>query len=171
MIKIMGALMIVCGTAAWGIGSVMRMKNRVAAIQSFIASADIIRDEICINLTPLMRVMEIAGESAPAPAAQFYRNVAAKAEELPTQGFFGIWMKALEECRGLVLGEEERTVLIRLGSGLGKYDCDSQGRVISAARKNLERIEDKAERERNANSKLHAFLGVAAGMMAVVVLI
>ena len=171
MIKIIGALMIVCGTAAWGIGSVMRMKNRVRTIRSFIDSADIIRDEICINLTPLVRVMEIAGQTAPAPAAQFYRSVAENAKELSVQGFFGIWMKALEESRGLILGEEERTVLIRLGSGLGKYDCESQGRVISSAKKNLERIEDKAERERNANSKLHAFLGVAAGMMAVVVLI
>ena len=78
MIKIIGALMIVCGTTFWGIGSVMRMKNRVAALQSLIVSADIMRDEICVNLTPLMRVMEIAGQASPEPAAQFYKSVAAK---------------------------------------------------------------------------------------------
>ena len=171
MIKIIGALMIVCGTTFWGIGSVMRMKNRVTALQSLIVSADIMRDEICVNLTPLMRVMEIVGQASPEPAAQFYRRVAAKEDEISEQGFFGIWMKSLKECGNLVAGEEERDVLIRLGSGLGKYDCDSQGRIISTAKKSLERIEAKAERERNANSKLHAFLGVAAGMMAVVVLI
>jgi len=171
MIKIIGALMIVCGTAAWGIGSVMRMKNRVVTLRSLITSLDIIKDEICVNLTPLPKVMELAWKASPKPASRFYKSVYSKVPEIPQEGFFGIWMKSLDECKELTMDTEERDVLIRLGSGLGKYDFDSQGRVIASAKRNLERIEDRAEKERAANSKLHAFLGVAAGMMAVVVLI
>lgn len=171
MIKVLGALMIVGGTTAWGIGSVLKMKNRVLTIRSLIAALDMIRDEICINLTPLMRVMEMAAGTVPAPAADFFRAVSCKSGNMAQQGFYGIWMDALNESRTMTIGEEERDVLIRLGSGLGKYDSESQGRVIATAKKNLERIESRTEKERAANSKLHAFLGVAAGMMAVVVLI
>ena len=171
MIKIIGAMMIVCGTAAWGIGSVIKMRNRVITLRALIESLDIMRDEICINLTPLPKVMELTGKAAPRPVNQFYKNVAAKTAEIPQQGFFGIWMSALDESTLLTMGSDERDVLIRLGSGLGKYDCASQGRIIESAKKSLERIEDRAEKERTANSKLHAFLGIAAGMMAVVVLI
>ena len=170
MVKIIGAMMIICGTAAWGIGSVAKMKNRVATINSLADSLEVMKDEICINLTPLPKVMEIVGKVSGKPAAQFYRKVASKTSDIPQYGFFGIWMQALDEG-GLTLGNEERDVLIRLGSGLGKYDCDSQGRIITSAKKSLERIGERAEREKNANSKLHAFLGVAEGMMAVVVLI
>ncbi|MBQ8831753.1 MAG: stage III sporulation protein AB [Oscillospiraceae bacterium] len=171
MIKIVGALLIICGTAAWGMSSVARMKNRVITLRSLITSLDIMRDEICVNLTPLPKVMELTGKAAPKPAGKFFRNVASKTDDIPQQGFFGIWMQALDDGCGMTLEEDERDVLIRLGSGLGKYDCDSQGRVIMTAKKSLERIEERAEKDKNANSKLHAFLGIAAGMMAVVVLI
>lgn len=171
MIKAVGALMIICGTAAWGMRSVSKMKNRVLTLRSLIASLDIMRDEICVNLTPLPKVMELAGKTSPKPASRFYKSVASKTGDIPQQGFFGIWMQSLDESIGADLADEERDILIRLGSGLGKYDFESQGRVIMTARKNLERIESMAEKEKNANSKLHAFLGVAAGLMAVVVLI
>ena len=170
MVKIIGAMMIICGTAAWGMGSVAKMKNRVMTINSLADSLGVMKDEICINLTPLPKVMEIVGKSSTKPASQFYRKVASKTSDIHEYGFFGIWMQALDEGN-LTLGNEERDVLIRLGSGLGKYDCDSQGRIIASAKKSLERIGERAEKEKNANSKLHAFLGVAAGMMAVVVLI
>ena len=171
MIKVIGALLIICGTTVWGMSSVSKMKNRVLMLRSLITSLDIMRDEICVNLTPLPKVMEIMGKASPKPASRFYKNIASKTEQIPQLGFFGIWMQALDESVGQTIGDEERDVLIRLGSGLGKYDFDSQGRVIMTAKKNLERIEERAEKEKNANSKLHAFLGVAAGMMAVVVLI
>ena len=171
MIKIIGALMIICGTAAWGLGSAAKMRNRVTTLNSLIESLDVMRDEICVNLTPLPKVMELTGKTAPKPAGQFYKNVASKIGEISQKGFYGIWMQALDENSSMTLGNEERDVLVRLGAGLGKYDFDSQGRIIMSAKRNLERIEEKAEKEKNANSKLHTFLGIAAGMMAVVVLI
>ena len=171
MIKVMGALLIICGTATWGMSSIARMKNRVVTLNALIASLDIMRDEICINLTPLPKVMEIMGKTAPRPVNQFYKKVSLKTEDISQHGFYEIWIQALNESGKMILGEEEREVLMRLGAGLGKYDCDSQGRVIMTAKRSLERIERKAEKEKSANSKLHAFFGVAAGMMAVVVLI
>ena len=171
MIKAVGALMIICGTAAWGFKSVTKRKNRVLTLRALIVSLDIMRDEICVNLTSLPKVMEILGKASPKPASRFYKTVASRTCDIVNDGFFGIWMKSLDECLGQNLADEERDVLIRLGSGLGKYDFESQSRVIMTAKKNLERIENTAENEKNANSKLHAFLGVAAGLMAVVVLI
>ena len=167
MIKIIGALMIVCGTAAWGLGSVIKMRNRVSAVKSLAESMDIMRDEICVNLAPVTDVLKIMADTAGKPASEFYGDVYSNLDKIPNIGFFGVWMQALDES---VFENEERDVLIRLGAGLGKYDFESQGRIINTAKKSLKRIEEKAEAERAVNSKIHAFLGVAAGMMAVVVL-
>lgn len=159
--------MILCGTAAWGMGSVIKMRNRVYAVRSLAESMDLMRDEICVNLTPVKDVLKIMADTAGRPACEFYRDVYSHLDKLPNIGFFGVWMQALDES---VFDNDERDVLIRLGAGLGKYDFESQGRIINTAKKSLKRIEEKAEAERAVNSKLHAFLGVAAGMVAVVVL-
>lgn len=170
MLKILGALLIICGTGAWGAGSVLRMRNRVSSLKALAESMEMLRDEVCVNLTPLCDVMELLGKCASKPAADFYKNVSAGLTKIADIGFFGVWMEALDKSEGVIFGEAERDVLIRLGAGLGKYDAESQGRVIANAKRSLEKIESKAEAEKETNSKLHAFLGVAAGMMAVVVL-
>lgn len=170
MLKILGAMLIICGTGAWGIGSAMRMRNRVSSLKALVESMEMLKDEICVNLTPLGDVMNILGRCASKPISVFYENVSAGLTKIADIGFFGVWMEALDKSESIILGEAERDVLIRLGAGLGKYDAESQGRVIANAKRNLEKIEAKAETEKETNSRLHAFLGVAAGMMAVVVL-
>lgn len=170
MLKILGALLIICGTGAWGIGSALKMKNRVAYVKAFAESMDMLKDEVCINLTPLPKVMEFLATSASYPADELYKGVCASLDKISDIGFWGVWMEAVKNSDSFILGEAERDVFIRLGAGLGKYDTDSQMRVIETAKRSLERIGAKAETERAANSKLHAYLGIAAGMLAVVVL-
>lgn len=171
MLKMIGAFLIVAGTTAWGACSVLRMRGRVKALNSLIWSLELMREEICTNLTPMPELLELMAKSAPKPASELFRRASGSLCELGRKSFREIWQAAVEETPSLLLEPEEREILTELGGGLGKYDFESQGRVIRSAVRKLEAKAEKAEKERAANSRLHAFLGVAAGMFAVVVLI
>ena len=171
MIKLVGALLIVFGTAAWGIGSVMKMRTRSKALSAIISSLEIMAEEIGVNLTPMPELVEMLSNMAPQPANLFYRNVKAELLKLGTESFGRIWQTGLDNSGELMLEKGEKEILSELGLELGKYDGESQRRMIRSAIRRLMIIADAAERERRESSKLHGFLGVAAGMFAVVVLI
>ncbi len=88
MIRILGAFLIVSGTAAWGVGSVMRMKTRSKALAAIISSLEIMAEEIGANLTPMPALVEMLSNIAPPPADLFYRNIKA---ELPKAGVREPW--------------------------------------------------------------------------------
>lgn len=171
MLKIAGAVLIIAGTTAWGLCSVMKMRGRVRSLNSVVWALKLMGEEICVNLTPMPEVLALVGDAAPKPAAELFTNARNKLEGLGGASFRELWRQAVDETSALLLEADEREVLVQLGSELGKYDFESQGRIIRSAVKRLELKAEKAERERAANSRLHAFLGIAAGMFAVVVLI
>ncbi len=171
MIKLVGALLIVSGTAAWGIGSIMRMKTRSKALAAIMSSLEIMAEEIGANLTPMPALVEMLSNIAPKPADLFYRNIKAELPKLGSESLGSIWQAGLDNSGELMLERGEKEILSELGWELGKYDGESQRRMIQSAIRRLKLIADMAESERRANSRLHGFLGVAAGMFAVVVLI
>ena len=54
---------------------------------------------------------------------------------------------------------------------LGRYDIGEQRSAIAYAERRMDEFLHKAEADREKNSKVHAFLGVAAGVFAVVILL
>ena len=171
MLKILGAVLIICGTTSWGICSVMQMKNRVKALDSLVWSFDLMKDELCTNLTPMPELLRRMADSAAKPASLFFEKAAEKTSELGAKSFREIWISALNETPSLYLRRDEKEILYELGGCLGRYDFESCGRAIQSAKNRLEKKAEQAERDRRMNSRLHAFLGVAAGMFAVVVLL
>jgi stage III sporulation protein AB len=62
-------------------------------------------------------------------------------------------------------------VLTELGVRLGRYDVGEQAAAIGHAQRRLEEHIRRAEAERDSNAKVHAFLGVAAGLFAIIILL
>lgn len=171
MLKMIGAVLIICGTTSWGLCSVIQMKNRVRALNALVWSFDMMKDEICTNLTPMPELLSRMASYTPKPACEFFKKAAAKTSDLGAVSFREIWASAVDETPSLYLRGDEKEILYELGGRLGRYDFESCGRAIQAAKNRLEKKAEQAERDRRMNSRLHAFLGVAAGMFAVVVLL
>ena len=65
MINIMGAIMLAGAAAAWGIGSVLRLKGRVQNLSALVTALGVMRGEICERLTPMPELLEMLRDESP----------------------------------------------------------------------------------------------------------
>jgi stage III sporulation protein AB len=171
MMRLIGAILLISGTVAWGMAGVMRLRGRVRSLSALTSALEIMKSEICDRLTPLPELFDMMQTEATPPAGLLFRNAGEKLSELGTRPLPMIWREAVAGTPELLLAPSEELVLLELGLSLGRYDIEEQRRAFSYALRRLDTLTKKAESERDANSKLHAFLGVAAGVFAIIILL
>ncbi|HHU06162.1 MAG TPA: stage III sporulation protein AB [Clostridiales bacterium] len=169
--KIIGALMVTAATTSLGLMSARQLKRRVRSLRSLVGALDIMRSEICTRLTPMPELLELLAAQSGEPANIFFANCLIKQRSMRGRPFVELWLSALKSTQELELNENELEPLTELGSALGRYDTDRQGEAILAARKRLEAFLQKAESERDRESKTRTMLGIAAGVMITIILI
>jgi stage III sporulation protein AB len=169
--KLVGALLITSGTAAWGLAGIRRLRRRAAVLRTLTDSFDLMENEITQRLTPMAELMELLSEAEPGPAGRFYGSVLSGMKRIGEVGFPIIWRRAAEDTPGLYLNEEERAALSELGLSLGRYDVEQQRSAIRYTRRRFDHFAERAAADRDRDSRVHAFLSVAAGILAVLVLI
>ena len=171
MINIIGAIMLIGAAAAWGVGSVLRLKGRVQNLSSILTALEVMRGEICERLTPMPELLEMLRDESPYPAGLFFEKVRNSMSDLGTYSFAAIWRRSVETTPELLLTEQETQTLAELGFSLGRYDAKEQSNALSYTIRRMEIFLQKAEAQRDKDSKTQAFLGVAAGVFAVIILL
>lgn len=171
MLKILGAIMITAATAAFGFSAVLRLRARVKILAGMTAAIEVMKNEICDRLTPMPELLELLEGETEAPVSIFFNNCCKKMGTLGSVSFASVWKSALEETPELLMSEREIQTLSELGYVLGRYDSNEQKSAFSYTVRRMESFLQKAEEERDSQSKLHAFLGVAAGVFVVIMLI
>ncbi len=53
MIRLLGALLMLSGSACWGFSGVLRLNRRARALYALTAAVGIIKSEICDRLSPV----------------------------------------------------------------------------------------------------------------------
>lgn len=171
MIRFIGAILITVGTAAWGLLGVFRLRGRVKSLQAVSSALGIMKSEICDRLTPMPELLRNMKEEATYPASQLFKNASEKMSSIGSRPFSSLWSQAVKNTPELMLKPPEELVLTELGVRLGRYDIAEQAAAIQYAQRRLEEHIRKAEAERDSNSKVHAFLGIAAGIFAIIILL
>lgn len=171
MIRLIGAVLITAGTAAWGLLGVFRLRSRVKNLNAIVSALSVMKSEICDRLTPMPELLRQMENEATYPASQLFKNAAEKIPSLGSKPFSSIWGQAVLNTPELLLTPQEELVLTELGMSLGRYDIGEQRSAIQYAERRMDDFSRKAELDKERNSKVHAFLGVAAGLFAVVILL
>ena len=170
MFRMIGAILIISSTAAWGLSGIFRLRDHVRTLSSLQQSLELMQSEICENLTPLPELFEILAESAPSPASVFYKNLTVRIRDIGEKPFPQIWSDTVMETSQLVLDAQETLTLSKLGYSIGKYDKDSQKAAMTHTYNSFGRFREKAEMEMQRDSKVKAFTGIAAGLFTVIIL-
>jgi stage III sporulation protein AB len=171
VIRLIGAILIIAGTTAWGVSGAMALRSRCADISSVRRALGAMEREICDRLAPMPDIAERLSKDADMPARAFFENVRSRMDELGSVEFSAIWRHALADTPQLNLTGEELDVLGALSLVLGRYDTQEQRREIRYAASRFEEFSRRAELSRDRNGRVRAFLGVAAGVFAVLILI
>ncbi|SHI08327.1 Stage III sporulation protein AB (spore_III_AB) [Sporobacter termitidis DSM 10068] len=171
MIRLIGAVLITAGTAAFGIMGVFRLRNRVRSLSAVISALAAMKSEICDRLTPMPELLRQMSGEATYPASLLFKNASERISGLGSKPFSAIWRQAVLNTPELLLTPGEELVLTELGMVLGRYDIGEQRSAIAYAERRMDEFLRRAEADREKNSKVHAFLGVAAGIFVVVILL
>jgi stage III sporulation protein AB len=129
------------------------------------------KSEICDRLTPMPELLKQMAAEATYPASLLFKNASEKMVSLGSRPFSAIWRQAVQNTPELLLKPPEELILTELGMSLGRYDVGEQRSAIAYAARRMDECRSRAEADRDKNSKVHAFLGVAAGLFVVVILL
>lgn len=171
MIRLMGALLVIGSAGAMGYLGASALKRRARVIEGLILSLQLMESEICSRMTPMREVLEMLSSSAPQEVRGLYRRAVGGMSALGRCSFYTIWKNAVADSRELRLRPEESELVSELGLCLGRYDVHEQAAAIDRLRRRLELILKRAEAERDRDCRLHAFLGLASGIFAVIILL
>lgn len=171
MLKLIGAVLIFSGTLAWGVKGAADIKRHVKALSGLISCLEIMKNEICERQTPMPQLLDILYDSADMPVKGFIERVRLGMKELGRRSFASIWKKAAEESTEMQLSSQELRVVCELGYSLGRYSAAEQKSALLLSQRRLEMFLHKAEEASEQNARVRAFLGLTAGVFAVIILL
>ena len=161
----------ICGTSAWGISGVLKLRRRCRIIAELTVAVGAIRGEITTRLTPVPELISrIARESA-GPSRSFFKSIEVRLSDIGEFTLYDIWCGALENTPELLLLQDERDALREVPRALGRYDIEEQRLALSRAERQFEQFLQRARATQIRDSKIKCTVGIAAGLFIVLLLI
>lgn len=170
MLRFVGVLLLCLGGTLIGLGGAKGLKSRVDTLLSFLSGLSLMEAEMQFHLTPMPELLKKLSRDVDGPAKAFFFQCKEALWQLEDTPLSVIWRKNLH-IEALTLEEEDRQVLEQLGAVLGQYDLDGQMRAIGSARLRLEECLEKANARRTSLGRVYSALGMAAGILSVLLLI
>lgn len=153
------------------IGNLMSKKyiNRVNELVQIKLALNIIKSKIKFTQIPLKDIFEqIYKNTEELNIKEFWKNTINELNkniEIETA-----WENAIKETE-INLNKEDLSILLDMGKMLGKTDVDGQVSNLEIATTFIDTQIQKAEAEKQKNSKLYKTLGVVTGLSIVIILI
>lgn len=171
MIKIIGAILLVCGAALIGLSASAGLSARARSLAGMAQALDVMRSEIGERLSPLEEVMRRLSKISAPPLGDFFLQCAEEMRSKPDIPFGLIWTKQLARAENLRLNARETEELSSLGNVLGRYSAEEQRASIEHAARCIDSMAASAERDRARLGMLYTKLGFICGISVVIVFI
>lgn len=171
MLKILGAIFVIGGTAAWGAANVIKLRRRCRILRELTGAVGAIRSEITTRLTPVPELITRMTHETDEPVSLFFKNVEERLPDLGVLTLYDIWEEALINTPELSLFEDELDALKEVPRALGRYDLEEQRLALSRTERRLEQFLQRAQETRERDSRTKGFIGVAVGIFIVLLLI
>lgn len=172
MIKIIGAILVVC--ASWGIGLHMSqiLEVRLKELIELKRGLELIRGEIRYQLTPLPETFTVTSTKMKKPFSNVFFNIGETLEARGGQSFACIWKEKWEEASVLLhLEKEDMELLYTLGTSLGYLDKEMQVNAIDFFLAQVDERMEEAKNNIHSKKKVYQTLGLMGGFLVVIVLI
>lgn len=170
MIRLLGAMLIICAAGYVGVSQAMLLRQRARVLAGLQTTVDLMKNEISGHLTPLPEVCKLASLAAPGPLSDFFARLSQDLLD-PEAGTVQQLIRRNLDRYDLLLRSPERQTLLDLGAALGRYDVEGQLRALDLAGTRLEGFAKQAQAEQKERSKACGVLGVCAGLALVILLV
>lgn len=166
----LGAVMVMVGMLGLAWRQVGRLGERVELLRGLQGALCYLEEELLFRCTPLPRLLEHLARSRTGPLGRFFGAVLGSLEGEDALPLRQSWPRLVGETLPQ-LKKDERETLAELGEVLGQYDAQTQAQALKLAGERLAGAYLEAQGERQRLGKVYLALGVAGGMVTVLVLI
>lgn len=164
MIRLLGMLCILAGSAGIGMRMAEELELRVREIQTLRHLTIALRGEIRYMRQPLPEAFLHLAENAPPPFARFFQSTAKELEQRSGGTAGEIWKKNLaEHLSGLHISTQERAELERLGTMLGYLDVEMQVNALDLYLEQLKLCAARAGETAKRQKRLYQYMGALGG--------
>lgn len=170
MIKMIGAGLVMAGTGGLGWLAVKRLSERAELLLALQGAMAYLEEEVSFRLTPLPTLFAYLSENRSGAVGNFFRLLLDGLKRTEDGTLRSVWSQAVQEGFP-TLRLEERQTLEELGEVLGHYDAKTQANALKLTGERLAKLYIRAQEERARLGKVYLALGVAAGLVTVLVLI
>ena len=170
MLKLMGALFLLCGCAVIGLLQVKNMDKRVGTIRSLLCALEVMGRELSFRIPLLEEMLSVAANSVQEPTRSFLmvcRNHLKRNTDAP---FSRIWNNAAKE-KLVSLKKQDLDPVYSLGEILGRYDYEDQRQAIRQTCVILENVLSDAMLERKSRGRVYKILSTTIGAFLVILLL
>ncbi len=170
MLKWIGVVCLLVGSAGLGLAAVRKMDMRVQTLGALIEVLERMERELDFRCSPMKELIAQAARNARAPVDGFLRVCAQNMDALQRGcSFAEVWesaaraeLTALQPCDFVLLSS--------LATALGRFDVQSQRRAITSVCAQLAEHRADALAKRQGQGKMYGTLAVAGGMFLAIIL-
>ena len=166
MMRMAGSVLLFLSFAWLGLHAARELRRKTALLEELLAAVEQLRRELDQSLTPLPELLEGIGTNSGVELNRFFRTCAQRARK-PDPSFAAGWNEALEILRQ-DLDERTQRCMQKLGNGLGRYDVEAEGRLLSAAEEELRECLSQRREYGGQRCKLYRTLGMTAGAVCLI---
>ena len=170
MLKMIGVVMIIGSCSAIGISMSNALRERMAALKSFIAALQILKAEIVFRALPIPQILHRIEEECSGPAAGFF-SVTAQVMQKENTGFHPAAERQLESLKRCNLKKGDIRHIAEALHALGRYDAGAQAQALTAAEVSLQQELDDVRKEAAQKGKLYQAVGLTTGIMLALVML
>ena len=170
MLRVVGAVLLIGGTAFLGFSAAAALGRRVRTLRALLGVLELMEREISFRLTPMPDLLEELARRARPPLRELFMRCREGVNRLGEKDLGQLWRDALEQIP-LGLEGEELGFLSELGDVLGRYDGEGQRAALERCRGQLSETLRRAEAERVQQGRMYGVLGLTAGAFLEIMLV
>ncbi|MCH3964155.1 MAG: stage III sporulation protein SpoAB [Clostridium sp.] len=172
VIKLLGCIMIMCSTTAFGFNCGEKLKNRTNQLRQTRRCIYEIQNHIVYTHTTLPEAIFDAASKVEKPISILFMEVSGVLSENRVNNVYEAFKQAFSnKAHILSLKDEDIDIILDFSKSLGESDIEGQKNIFSLAIESLKKQIDRSEIILKKNMKMYRYLGFSAGAVVTILLI
>ncbi|WP_446899353.1 stage III sporulation protein SpoIIIAB [Clostridium sp. LBM24168] len=172
MIKLLGCIMIICSTTAFGFNCGEKLKKRTNQLRQIRRCIYEIQSQIVYTHTTLPEAIASSSLKVEEPISTLFMEISRILNENRVDNVYEAFKYVFFNRRDILsLKNEDIDIILDFSKSLGESDIDGQKGVFYLVIESLKKQIDGSEIILKKNMKMYRFLGFSAGAVVIILLI
>lgn len=172
MLKLLGSVLVMAACIGYTGYLLEKQKYHLDALQSLVSMMDLLSGKLRYERQTMDEALAGLNKKYHGVAGVVMGRIADRLGEGICENLETVWREEFTGAgKQLMLTEEEMDIVLDTGKNLGYLDVEAQTDHLKSCRARLAEKLEKARKELSEKRKLYRYLGLAVGVMVILVLV